>query len=75
MGGMDDIRNKASEYADKAKTARRQGSEQADEGMQRAGREASERSGGRLDEPAQPGQERARRMGEDSNDEPQDDWS
>jgi hypothetical protein len=76
MGGMDDIRNKANEYAEKAKGARRQGSEQADEGRQRAGQETPERSGGRLDEQAQRGQEQARRrMGEDSTDEPQDDWS
>jgi hypothetical protein len=76
MGGMDDIRNKASEYADKAKGARRQGSEQAEQGMQRPGQEDSERSGGRRDEQAQRGQEQARRrMGEDSMDEPQDDWS
>ncbi|MFG1809109.1 Rv0909 family putative TA system antitoxin [Streptomyces sp. NPDC049040] len=76
MGGMDDIRNKASEYAEKAKGARRQGSEQADEGMQRAGRETSERSGGRHDEQAQRGQEQARRrMGDDSHDDAQDDWS
>ena len=75
MGGMDDIRNKASEYAEKAKGARRQGSEQAEEGMERSGQEFSERAGGR-DEQAQRGQERARRqMGEDSNDEAQDDWS
>lgn len=76
MGGMDDIRNKASEYADKAKGARRQGSEQAEQGMQRPGQEDSERSGGRRDEQAQRGQEQARRrMGKDSMDEPQDDWS
>ncbi|NUS10865.1 MAG: antitoxin [Streptomyces sp.] len=73
---MDDIRNKASEYADKAKGARRQGADQADEGMERAGQEASERTGGRFDEQAQRGREQARRrMGEDSNDEIQDDWS
>ncbi|NJP46194.1 hypothetical protein [Actinacidiphila epipremni] len=73
---MDDIRNKAGEYADKAKGARRQGSEQAEQGMQRPGQEDSERSGGRRDEQAQRGQEQARRrMGEDSMDEPQDDWS
>lgn len=75
MGGMDDIRNKANEYAEKAKGARRQGSEQADEGMQRAGQDAPERSG-RRDEQGQRGQDQARRrMGEDSNDEAQDDWS
>ncbi|MGW5350008.1 antitoxin [Streptomyces sp. NPDC004031] len=76
MGGMDDMRNKANELGEKAKGARRQGSEQAQEGMQRAGQEASERTGGRSDEQAQRGQEQARRrMGEDANDEPQDDWS
>lgn len=76
MGGMDDIRNKASEYAEKAKGARRQGSEQAEEGTQRVGQEAPERSGGRFDEQAERGQEQARRRtGENSNDEPQDDWS
>lgn len=77
MGGMDDIRNKANEYGEKAKGARRQGSEQAQEGMQRAGQEASERTGGRFDEQAQQGKEQQARRGrgEDSNDEPQDDWS
>ncbi|WP_031514320.1 antitoxin [Streptomyces sp. NRRL F-5123] len=76
MGGTDDIRNKASEYGEKAKGARRQGSDRAQEGAQRAGQEASERTGGRFDEQAQRGEEQARRrMGQDSNDEPQDDWS
>ncbi|WP_329178344.1 hypothetical protein [Streptomyces sp. NBC_01477] len=76
MGGMDDIRNKAGEYAEKAKGARRQGSEQADDSAQRAGQDASERSGGRLDESARSGQEQARRrVGDDSTDEAQDDWS
>ncbi|MFI0718991.1 antitoxin [Streptomyces sp. NPDC021224] len=73
---MDDMRNKANELGEKAKGARRQGSEQAQEGMQRAGQEASERTGGRSDEQSRRGQEQARRrMGEDTNDEPQDDWS
>jgi hypothetical protein len=76
MSGMDDMRNKASERADKAKGARRQGSERAEQGMQRAGQEASERSGGRFDEQAQRGQDQARRrMGEDPADEHQDEWS
>ncbi|MFI0895953.1 antitoxin [Streptomyces sp. NPDC020983] len=76
MGGTDEIRNKAGDYADKAKGARRQGSEKAQEGVDRAGQEASERTGGRFDEQVQRGQDQARRrMGEDANDEAQDDWS
>lgn len=76
MGGMEDMKDKANERAEKAKGARRQGSEQADQSMQRVGQEASERSGGRFDEPAQRGQEQGRqRMDRDSNDEFEDDWS
>ena len=76
MGGMDDIRNKANEYSEKAKGARRQGAEQDEQGMRRGGQEAPERSGGRLDEHGQRGQEQGRqRMDQDSNDELQDDWS
>jgi hypothetical protein len=76
MGGMDDRKNKANDYAEKAKGARRQGSEQPEEGMQRGGQESPERSGGRIDEQAERGQDQARRrMDQDSNDDLQDDWS
>jgi hypothetical protein len=76
MGGMDDMRNKADEIGEKAKGARRRGSEQPEQGMRRGGEEASERSGGRLDEQSERGQEQGRqRMDQDANDELQDDWS
>jgi hypothetical protein len=78
MGGMDDMKNKANEYADKAKGARRQGQgqEQGDEGMQRPGQDAPQRSGGRIDEQAERGQGQSRqRMDQESNEDMQDDWS
>jgi hypothetical protein len=71
---MDDMKNKANEYADKAKGARRQGQgqEQGDEGMQRPGQDAQQRSG----EQAERGQGQSRqRMDQESNEDFQDDWS
>lgn len=76
MDGMDDMQQQASEHAGKAKGARRQASGQAGQDMRRPGREASERSAGSPDEQARRGQEQGRRrMGDESLDEPQDDWS